>query len=424
MSTLLVSSDNGFILQHTSPATDTVVYSGGTLGLGHAFESNNITVQPASYNNPQIVAAGVNFTSEPNAANSRIVSTDGGATWTEYFSDTTPAGYNGTHSVMAKDNTYNWNVDENGLAWISATQTGAPNHKHLFRSVDPEMSAWDDMFDATAAGFPDNSVYISDGYVWSLALDTLYRINTDGSGLLSWVITFPAGAGADVAAAGRYSINGWPRTKRLVGWRWASTGMFPTSNLTVPPILSIDLTDPANPTWVFSGDDPFGSFQAVYDAAPLSNQVLIANALNIDAGSPNRRLEGAIWRSTDGGSTWSNVVATTTNLGDAALFVNAELDNEVSAVAPNPLDATDAWVAPRPPYLYHSADSGASWSIETVDMTVFGPFLAGGVRPLEWTGICVTGVAAAQNTRVWGQVIGVFIGIIGAAAAAFRACTA
>lgn len=400
VSTVLISTDNGLVAQHESPSTDTVVYSGGTLGLGHAFESNAITVQPAAFNNPQSVAAGVNYTSEPNGTDSRIVSTDGGATWTEYFSNTTPAGFNGLHTDMAKDNTYNWNVDENGLAWMSANATAAPNHKHLFRSVDPEMSAWDDMFDATAAGFPDNSVYISDGYVWSLKNDTLYRINPDGSNLLSWVITFPVGAGAESAAGGRYSINGWPRTKRLVGWYWTHTGIFPTSHTVVPPVLSIDLTDPDNPSWVFSADDPFGAWQVIYDAAPIDNQTLILNTLNVDAGSPDLDLIGAIWRSTDGGATWANVVPNTTNLGAAPTFPQVGLDNEISAVAPNPLDATDVWVALCPPYLYHSSDSGASWSVETVDMTVFDPFLSGGdVRPSEWTGVTVTGVRVATTRR-------------------------
>lgn len=107
---------------------------------------------------------------------------------------------------------------------------------------------------------------------------------------------------------------------------------------------------------------------------------------------------GSIYRSADGGSTWSNVVPETTQLGTGRESGTEGENNNISAVAPDPASTSWVWCCLRPPFVYYSSDQGASWTFESVDLSIFTPYLSGSdVAPENWTGISVVGALIAAG---------------------------
>lgn len=404
----LISTDNGFIFRRNGPNDYSLVFHGSGLpSTDHDAVGEIIGFGPNApmFNDP------AKITCWPASEDLRhsLYSSDSGATWTvgtvTLPSPSSPAN-------PPKDGSYNTLMDEDGHVYLSVSITG---HQWLVKSTDYTASTFAALIDATALGLPSYTfrfaTYVADGWIWwmlggsGVGGSTLHRWATDGTAHASWTVSGqPVGLNL-----GSYGLSGWPRTKRLVCWAWAGDS----------PILSIDVTDPTNPAFTWSIDRPFGArgpnFESniEWDIVPLTNQILIGNAVHTDSASPghntdpNFDLHGTIWRSADGGATWSNVVSDTTNLGVAATYAGDGYDNEMSAVAPDPTDNNHIWAAMCPPYVYHSADQGATWDFETVDLSVCDPF--GGVRPQEWCGISVTGTASPPSTGsafVFGIIIG------------------
>lgn len=174
----------------------------------------------------------------------------------------------------------------------------------------------------------------------------------------------------DASIISRLTMSGWHNTGRLICWNWIGNG----------PTLSIDISSGA-PVFQWSDSwDPFGTCHGAYDIQPADNQNLIANTLYIQSGV-GRFTKGSIYLSTDGGETWSEIVAETTNLG------NTNQDNEISCVAIDPEDINHVCVAIKPPYVYRSTSKGAGFTLETVS---YGAVLH---NPVEWCGIAIIGVS-------------------------------
>lgn len=174
-----------------------------------------------------------------------------------------------------------------------------------------------------------------------------------------------------------YTLNGWHNTGRLIAWAW----------LTSKPPLSIDISS-GSPIFTWADEySPFGNCSGPYDICPLSNNVLVANTLfvqlpnDVDSPTthPDRFKLGSIWRSSDGGLTWVEIVPETLDLGDT------NQNNFISCVAPDPNGANHVCVAIKPPYVYRSTSSGSGFTQETVS------YGAATIDPREWTGISILG---------------------------------
>lgn len=385
----LLASDNGFVFRRNGANDFSLVWTGthGTHGPADEIVAFNGPAFSTPSRVPTMTAATSSDAGNPEYP---LYSSDAGGTWAA-TSAPRLSGFGQPHGG-AKDGTYNWIVQENGTVWSFAQQTASPNHHYLFSMVSP-YTTWVQVFDlnATFGVNPNLGLWIGNNWLWYLdgPNKTLRRCDLTGGNVASWVITPPGGI-----SMSSFGLNGWPGTNRLVSWSWATTRA----------VLSIDISDVDNPVFTWTAAVPFGTSQIVWDIFPLTNSILIANVVDDTVGA-GRDLSGSIWRSTDGGSSWSSVHPNTSRLGVAATQAGAGFDNEISAVAPDPTDNSHVWVAMCPPYVYHSEDQGATWGFETVDLSVCDPF--GGVRPQEWCGICVAGAAAAA-ARTYGFVTQMF----------------
>lgn len=173
-----------------------------------------------------------------------------------------------------------------------------------------------------------------------------------------------------------YTLNGWHGSDRLVSWKFGDS----------KPTLSIDISNPDGPTFIWSTDAPFAPCQAVYDVSPVTNTTLVANTIDdtrytITGSNPDRHKEGSIYQSTDSGATWTEIVAPTVNLGDTIQ------ENFISCIAPDPTDTAHVCVAIKPPKMYRSTNGGSSYIEETVDLSP-----CGADTPVEWCGISIVGL--------------------------------
>lgn len=183
-----------------------------------------------------------------------------------------------------------------------------------------------------------------------------------------------------------YVLNGWHGSNKLVAWSWIND----------KPVLGIDISG-GTPAFTWSDYSPFGSCHGPYDISPLADGSLVANTLFIQSPNdvndpishPDQYLKGSIWRSSDGGATWTEVVAETVELGNATDEDHAGLDNEISCVAPDPTNGDVVYVAMRPPYVFRSVSSGGGFTRESVPMPVSEP-------PFEWCGVAAIGAGHEQ----------------------------
>jgi hypothetical protein len=108
-------------------------------------------------------------------------------------------------------------------------------------------------------------------------------------------------------------------------------------------------------------------------------------------------LLGSIWRSSDSGNTWSEIVSDTAEL---SLRIPGHFSANLlgRSIAVDPTDPSNIWVAGAPPKVYHSTDMGLTWSTETLP----APASSG----LVWADIAMVPGVAGGRGRVFAQVIG------------------
>lgn len=173
-------------------------------------------------------------------------------------------------------------------------------------------------------------------------------------------------------------------------WVWESLAdALPSSSAAGNLSIGAIALNPADPDTIYAGmGDPFGpdsrGFYASHDGgATWSAGVLLGNAtrtldiLALDADILLVGTNAGLWRSTNGGLTFSNLVLGGSQLGNAWSI--------------RALSATDL-VCSRGSQIFWSADRGATWTAAALDASVTG------LGPSRIT----VEVSPASATRVWG----------------------
>lgn len=380
----IVATDNGFVFRRQAVNDWVLVFTGG--GLGHTAADDIIYDMQSTKNHPNIVWLNGGGLWYP------AWSIDGGLTWDF------PADF-ATASPPYFDNPYNYGSfgggglrherDDDGLVLGTNSLPGSHDpttNPYIFHaSTDHQGVLYDPVFNwelATSQRLRTGQSYVVDGYMWwpggpdphsifKRGNDgELYRIALDGTGFASFNI-LPVGEGLSNAP-----ITGWHGSGRLAIWH----------NFNFGPICSIDISDPNAPvvTHMFSEVDfytQFGVDTELQHVQPVTNQIILA--MMHDTSDFDPRVPGAIIRSADGGVTWGIVVNFTDQLGHDGYF------NEYSNFAVDPDNSNEVWACMAPPYVYHSSDAGATWEVETVDLSQCTPF--GGEVPNEWSSIAMGG---------------------------------
>lgn len=361
---LLLGTDNNFILKRQASGDYAIVWCGPPgvpLDEVHDTENGIVafgTLPIGVESNLNQIATFTNY--DPSVV---IFSELAGDSWDhQYAANISGYRYNNKEAYGLQGYGDSWNVDRDGTVVIITSEPATPFHIHVIFSANWKGVSFVDGFDLadTLSETVANNVFVmwvDDGWVWThdWSTGTLYRMNYLGGDLASWVVSDP-----DFFPG----IVGYPGTDRLVLWE---------INRPALPAYSIDISDPDNP--VVSTMAPIPGGRAIWGVAILSNQTILVHAVE------NALDQGSIWRSTDAGASWVQVQADTSNL----YFPLSAGDNDGQTIAINPLKHTELYCAIRVPYVYHSTDSGLTWTEESVDMGIFGT----ANPPVEWDAIAV-----------------------------------
>lgn len=410
-STCIIGTDNGFIIKRDGPNHFKVVYASSfdpttnpnnscapcanQEAGAHGYRSLQCEDIQVGWDDPDIVVVHIEdeFSSFPWGG--YVYSSDRGETFSEHspllkmaYGD--PLGLEGI------------NMDNDGGLWAYGDASfpnvpvGARGNWH--RSYDGAAS-WTDLGWSGINGFnPQKTHWIGDGYVWATQVRPnlattidIWRETTLGAGLADYSIAKQAGATYSTLAA----LHGRPGTGRLVAWQ---PGLSQLTSSTTWPVLSVDISAPLTPILTWSANMPLcNNGEFVQMMLPITHDVVLANTL--DAGATPYAKTGGIWRSADGGLTWTQVVANTTKLGlstPAAGLGIGQLYEDNQRIASPPGDSDEVWAATKPPYVYHSSDAGLTWDIETVDMTIFNGYA--GRLPSVWVAIGAVPETISQPT--------------------------
>lgn len=235
-------------------------------------------------------------------------------------------------------------------------------------------------------GTPSGSktYWISDGWIWGIRLNgivlagspyVLNRQAIDGTNTTSFSFTWPSGFSNMQDGA----INGYYGTNRLYAWNYLISS--PSH------ILSVDITDPDVPVeaWTLVSSIGLSGSKNIHNIIPITNQIGIMLATDLTFGS-SPHSSGSIWRTTDGGATWTKIVDYTPHLNPIGTPEDGALQEDLVRVN---TDGYNVVVAATPPYCYISFDQGATFTEETVDMSIFTGYA--GVAPTHWLSCAISG---------------------------------
>lgn len=369
----VLGTDNNYLVQRTAPNTWAQVYSTLHNGATHSFEGGIFNSLINSRQKPGQVWCYDNNTDEYTSA-------DAGATWTWHDYATHPKPdpsfpRGGPIIMAAPDGTLLAIVQSNKVA------SGTANHYYLIKSTDGGAT-WTQVADLGLFTSPADPrfTWAGDGYVWWQTNDaggtqTLHRVDYAGTNDTTWTYSFSA-------LTGQLNMSGYDGAKRLYVFD-------PTR--TVRLFSSIDVTNPASPSFSTPAW-PFAITRRMQWMTPVTNQIAVAHVVI------NNFTQGGIWRTTDAGATWTQVVSDTTHLGQGATTGNDAAGNPTIVV--DPTDNQTIWCASAIPHTWYSTDQGATWTEEDYN----GPSLGAGE---EWTTLCVAGAAAAA-ARTYGFVTQMF----------------
>lgn len=336
----LIAGDNGYIVKRIGADNYCVVWKGSD-PIDHSVDSENIgfSEPPADPSAKYKLSTMRDF----GQVEKILYSQTGGDYWIQGTNLNTLA------FPVASSGELSWNVDAIGNIWIVQGSS-------FYKSTDQGLT-FTLQFASPFGSTPIQNVVIDDTYIWWLdnATDTLHRCNLDGTGATSFAA--PAGNWLKSMVLGMIAIGAVPPQVTI-----SSVMLITVDNLGVPS---------------FNVVAPFGT-DFIGDVRAVSGDILIARTETSPA-----RLTGSIWRSTNGGSSWTRVVGPTPNL---AAPIHS---NPVQSIA---WTEDDVFVAIKVPYVYYSANQGASWTLETVDVGLFD------TAPQEWTGIGI-GCTPAIITR-------------------------
>lgn len=393
-STCIIGTDNGFIIKRDGPnhfkvvyadsydpATDnpTNTYSGIDQGVGpHSYRSLQCEHIEIAWNNPNHIIVHVEdeYASDWGGY---VYSDDRG----ESFQRSHPVGGYGPIFYTFGDSlgSEGFMMDEDGYIWAYSIGEFSVPKEDWHKAI--EGDTWVRQFAGDNALATSKTHWIGDGYIWGIALNqpaitplVLHRQAITGGTIVNTTIVKPGSASFGFPAA----LWGRHGTGRLVGWAPRLNQQAGPSGW---PILSIDIRNPFAPTYQWTATGLPTTGYIVQMMLPLRNDVVVCNTLN--SASSN---DGALWYSGDGGLTWIKTVAETTRLGlqsPGTGFGIDRLSEDNQRIASPPEMPWEVWAATKPPYVYHSRDMGATWEIETVDMSIFDGYL--GRLPTVWNSI-------------------------------------
>lgn len=393
-STCIIGTDNGFIIKRDAPNHFKVVYAdeydptsnstniyvpGPDQQAGaHGYRSLQCEHVDVAWNNPNHIIMHVEdeFASDWGGY---VYSDDAGETWQRSHpgGPYPPIFYTFADSLGSEGQL----MDEDGYLWAySVTEFIIPKddwHKAI------EGDTWVRQFAGDNASGATRTHWLGDGNIWGIQLNqnlaaslTLTRQAITG-GAVSTELTIAKPGGASFTTV--HCMWGRHGTSRLVGWPsvFAQTAVQPW------PVLSIDITDPFNPTSQWSANNVLGVGYNVMMMLPLTHDIVVANTLKSSDGA-----DGALWRSADGGITWTKVVAETSRLSlqpPSSAFGTTKLLEDNERIASPPEMPWEVWAATKPPFVYHSRDGGLSWEAESVNMDIFNGYA--GRTPTVWNSI-------------------------------------
>lgn len=443
---LILATDNGFIVVREPNGTYKVI-----------FDYSDLFGSPASHSMGDYLLGG--FSGHPEYCSSMVTYRNAGHKapdrdeWIEDAGEVVT--YNdGNPPFQSNGMNLQTIVGPDGIGYIHnnyhrvGDPSGTFNGWDLYKSTDRTLSNWVLVADLyTTMGADEEAlrgmrdVVIEDGtggpYFWWLSSrqyqpgnpvprpdPRLCRMNLDGTGFTYWAIDWSPldidMVDTSTYAPKFYEVKGQWQTNRIIASSAPNFGSNMTrhaSNPSIsgcPPILSIDVSDPDNPTWQFGGSggtvwEPFGGVDTHYavDVRPLNNSVILAHiweGIPGTSGTPRHQHSGAIMRSTDAGMTWTTIVAFTRHLASArdslyppwtTTFPHDQGLNWMQTMAVMPNNYNEIAVANASPWVWFSHDGGLTWEEETVPDSIYDDYLplAGdpsvqpNTPPYNWTGV-------------------------------------
>lgn len=293
--------------------------------------------------------------------------------------------------------------------------TGSLTYHAIMRSTDYTQETWEVVLNLGPTGLnilpsstgANQGCIFAKGYLWYIGARTnssfsssndLVRIDVDGGTVQ--ITTINWGVQANIVESkfdalsnnqNRYELAHSPGTDKIFGTNYNYVYRQSDNAVKAAPIMYIDISDVDNPVVTFSSFEPFGANHPSSYIQAFDNNTYIAKVWHhlpenpTSPQNPHARWDqGAIYRTTNGGSTWTAVQSFSANLGastsSALLPTSSTVHRNEAFYAYQTVaiaDENTVFVAGGPPYIYRSDDKGLTWTIETVDMSIYTPYITG-----------------------------------------------
>ncbi len=201
----------------------------------------------------------------------------------------------------------------------------------------------------------DGWIWLTAGEFWGFPASTLIRVDLKGENFRMWQLPLDFGGNPEGSP-----MTGWYGANKLAVFNYLAGG---------GNVIFIDVTNPDNPVafdtgfYFLPGDsEELGRIETQH-VQPVTNDVILifaSDALGYD--DEHERVPGAVFRSADGGHTWTQVLDWSWKLGFGGYW------NEYSNIAINPNDPNQIICGWNPPFVYVSNDMGLTWTEEIVDL--------------------------------------------------------
>lgn len=323
-------------------------------------------------------------------------SNDFGSTWTLDTWSSGAAGYEPT--LLAFNNKFTTNAlmsrDETGRifavgdASTGHTAGGGIIRLDAYTTSSPAITRIVNSF-AIGTGQFIRPMWAGGGYVWFGYTDTqtdLYRCAYDGTGVTSFALSsdIPITGAQDQDFISKIGTN----TLWVINpWFVSSSGLGGVTQR----VMSIDITNPNAPVVLNDVAVPFSATEYIVSLCPVSDLVAYAHVIDYSTAtigfggiSPDPIGDGSVYKTTDGGATWVQVLAPTPNLGIPLLssFLSQRLFNTIAA------NENNVWCASAYPLIAFSTDAGVTWSFEDASSLALAS-APSNTGSISWQGILI-----------------------------------